>query len=60
MEVPHVGEAVGANWSELGEAEVALVELKYVAADVAVGEGDAVADAAGDDADFVGTDKEWA
>lgn len=56
LEVPGVGQAVGADWPEFGEFEVILVELEDVAADGAVGEGDAVADSAGYHADFVGAD----
>lgn len=39
---------------------MALVKFEDVAADRAVGEGDPVADAAGNDADFVGADEERA
>lgn len=58
LEISRVGEAVGTDRAKLREVEVALMEFENVATDRAVGKGDAVTDAAGDDADFVGTDKE--
>ena len=61
LEVAGVGEAVGADGTEFGEGEVALVELEDVTADGLVGvEVDSVANAAGNDADFIGADQEVA
>ena len=42
LEVACIGETVGSDGSEFGELVVPLVELADVAADRAVGEGDAV------------------
>lgn len=58
LEVARVGEAVCADGPQLGEGEVALVELEGVAAGRAGGEVDLVFDAAGDDCDLEGPDEE--
>lgn len=60
LEVAGVGEAVGSDGPEFGELEVPLVELEDVAADWTGGEGDAVADTAGDDADLIGPHEDLA
>ena len=60
LEVARVGQPVGADGAQLRQREVPLVELEDVAADGAVGQLDAVLDAAGDDCDFVWADEEVA
>lgn len=60
LEIPRVGEAIRTDRAKVGEVEVTLIEFKNVAAGGAVWEGDAIADAAGNDADFVGPDKKRA
>lgn len=60
LKIPCVGEAIRTDRAKLREAEVALIEFKNVAAGGAVRKSDAVADAAGNDADFVGPDKKRA
>jgi len=54
LEITGIRETIGADRAELWEGEVALVEFEDVAADrVVIGEGDVIADAAGDDAYLV-------
>jgi len=55
LEVPRIGQAVGSNWSELGQLEVALVELEDVASHGTVGKIHAVANAPRDNCNLVGS-----
>jgi len=57
LEIARVGERAGADWAQLGELEMSLIEFADVPAGWSVWECDAISDTTGDDCYLVGSAK---